>query len=247
MPEVYGHHKLGLELMLGRMYDPLLDEDISILALELSGALRLSRRSYLHARLPIAYAGLDGASGTGLGNLGLGLEHRLSTRVTGARITAWSLGAEVSLPTASDGGDAGLAAALNGDFRMPYPGRYYPNTTTARMHVQFRVDAHKVFLQAQAGVNLLVFDGADDSMLLRFGLALGVSLGRTAALIAEITTLSDVLDDSRGEELWHSLDLGVRFNAGAHTRIGLRVYLPLDSYYRDQDIWGVALDITQWL
>lgn len=247
MPEVYGHHKLGLDFMFGQISAAPFVDEINLMALELFGAYRVSRRLYLHARLPLGYASAEDYSGTALGNLTLGLEHRLSTSFSRGQLTAWSLGGSVSLPTASDSGDAGLASVLHGAFRLPYPGRYYPDTTALRVHGQFRLDTRSVFLQGQAGLNMLIIDGADDWMLLRFGLALGVSLGRSAVLIAELTTMSDILDDSDGDNFWHSLDLGVRFRAGTHTRVGIRVYLPLDAAYRDQDIWGIGLDITQWL
>lgn len=244
MPDVYGYHKLGAELMLGRMRTAPATDEFTMFAFELFGAYKVSDRLYLHGRLPVGYAD---DLGTALGNFTLGLEHRLNSSFGRGNLQSWSLGGSVSLPTASDSGDSGAAALLHGIYRVPYPGHYFPSTTTLRFHGQFRLDAQKVFFQAQAGLNMLLIDGADDDMLLRFGLGLGVALGRSATAIFELTTMSDILDDSDGDNFVHSLDLGVRFRAGANTRIGVRVYLPLGGYASDLDIFGLGVDVTTML
>lgn len=245
MPEMFAHTKLGLDLMYGRLDVPP-DEEASLLAFELVGAVRISRGGYVHVRLPLGYAHLGDNGDTALGNVSLGLEHQISTSASHDQITVWSLGGSVSLPTATTG-DALGTASLHTGFRMPYPGRYAPDTTTVRLHTQFRLDTRLIFLQAQAGINALLVDGPGDETLLRLGLAFGVNLARSTALIGELTTLSDVLDDTRASDFWHSINVGFRFRAGAHSRLGLRVYLPLDDVYRDLNVWGLGFTFTQFL
>jgi len=242
MPSVYAKNTFGAELMMG-VVDPPVVDDFTIFALELAGTYKLSNQLYLSARMPIGHVTEDN-TGTTLGNLTAGLEYRLSTNRQGRSINSWTLGGSVSLPTAGNSGDSFFASLAQGLFRLPYPGRYLPDTTAVRIHGQFRIDSRKIFFQSQLGLNHLIIDGGDDQPLLRIGMALGISVARSTTLIAEWTILSDLLEDSDGDNFNSNLDLGVRFRTSARTRIGLRLHLPLDDFYRDQDIFGLAIDVS---
>ncbi len=241
MPDVYSNNLLTAELMLGTVDGSPFD-DFTVFALELGGSFSISPKLHLTGLLPIASTTQDGTD-TALGNLTLGLEYILSAARRGANVKAWSIGGSLSAPTASDSGGGFATSAIHGFFRAPYPGRYLPNTTAIRIHGQFRLDAQKIFFQAQGGINHLIIDGGDDDMLLRFGLGLGIAPARAVTLIAELTTLSDIVDDADGDNFVHSLDLGARFRAGAGTQIGVRLYLPLDDVFRDSDVMGLAVDV----
>jgi hypothetical protein len=91
-------------------------------------------------------------------------------------------------------------------------------------------------------MDVLVIQGADDLLLLRLGLAGGVHVASQLALIAEVTTVSDILDDrATQEDFLHTLDLGLR-HVGPGSTFGARLYYPLDRSLRRLDILGVGFD-----
>lgn len=242
MPVIAPGNSFGGELMLGTMEPSPAGDNVTQIALELFGTAELTSRLSLRGRLPFAHTSDDNNSASSLGNLTVGLDYLLSTGRGATSVSAWSLGGSVSLPTASDTGDSRAAALLHGYFRVPYPGRYDPDTTAIRLYGQFRLDARKVFLQLQGGINHLIIDNFEDLMLLRFGTALGVSVGRTTTLLAELTFLTDFLDDST-DDWWTNLDLGARFGLNRNLQLGARLFVPLDDTSRDLDIIGVAVDL----
>lgn len=243
MPVIAPGNSIGGELMLGTMEPSVTADNATEIAFELFGTVELTDRLSLRGRLPLAYTSADNGHSS-LGNITAGIDYLLSTDRGGRNTTAWSIGGSLSLPTAADSTSGGpyTASFLHYLYRVPYPGRYAPDTTTIRLYGQFRLDARKVFLQLQGGLNHWIVDRADDLMLLRFGTALGVAAGRSTTLIGELTFLSDFLDDT-GDDWWTNLDLGARFRVGNDLHLGVRLFVPLDRTSRDLDILGVAVDL----
>jgi hypothetical protein len=212
----------------------------------------------LWGRLPIAYVDAETTlltveqqeSDTLLGNAGLGA--RFMTQVSyGLRGGG---GVSVHLPTADaddDGNfvDPPLTASIVRFFQGE---RYAVDTTTLGGHGDLRFDMGRGYLQGQiAYLHLLAEDdGVEDADLLRLGLAGGYWISPTVAALAELTTLSTILDDDvqfngedDDEDFFHSLDLGLRF-AQPRGALSLRFHLPLDDVFRDSDLLGGAADLT---
>jgi hypothetical protein len=209
-------------------------------------------------RLPIAYVDAEttvltveqNESDTLLGNAGLGARFmaQLSYDLRAGG------GVSVHLPTADADDDGNLvdppvAASIVRFFQGE---RYAVDTTTLSGHGDLRLDLGRGYLQGQiAYLHLLAEDDEDeDADLLRFGLAGGYWISPTVAALAELTTLSTMLDDDvqfngedEDEDFFHSLDLGLRF-AQPRGALSLRFHLPLDDVFRDSDLLGGAADLT---
>jgi|GEM_PF-6829806 len=241
MPVVAPGNSVGGEFMLGTMEPSPVADNATEIAFELFGTFEITDRLSLRGRLPLAYTSADNGHSS-LGNISAGIDYLLNANRSGSNATAWSIGGALSLPTAADSGGSLTASTLHGIYRVPYPGRYLPNTTTIRLYGQFRLDARKVFLQLQGGLNHWIIDRRDDLMLLRFGAALGVAAGRSTTLIGELTFLSDFLNDTN-DDWWTNLDLGARFRVGNDLRLGVRLFVPLDRTSRDYNILGAAVDL----
>ncbi len=240
MPSPLPSRTVGAELMVGTI--DVESGNVTLAALELSGEFAATPRLALRALLPIAYANGQDFSGTTLGDLTLGTEFLLTAQRSGGSLSLWSLGGSMSLATASDGGESRRAAEAHRDFRVPYPGHYWPDTNTLRLHADYRLESGQVFFQGQLGVQFHVIEDVDDVLNLRLGLGGGAMITRHVALLAELTTISDILDDSEGENFLHVLELGGRFHVPGGA-FGARFYLPLDDSLREgRDILGFAVD-----
>jgi hypothetical protein len=240
MPELSPHRRLGAEVLVGSLDVPF---HVTVIALEPTLSLTLTPRWTLTGRIPIGHVASDVRDGTTLGNATIGAIYLFSSRGRRHDLRRGALDFSLSFPTAADGGDAGFAARTHAVFRVPDPGLYFPKTTTVRVHGNYRADVGQVFFQGQFGMHVLVIQRADDLLLLRLGLAGGVHVSPQVALIAELTTMSDILDDRQTrEDFLHTLDLGMRFS-GATSTFGARLYYPLDDSLRNGlHIIGVGFD-----
>ena len=239
MPSLSPEREVGAELMVGTI--DFLPENLTMSAVELFGKLSVSPRLILRTRLPIAYANGAGVSGTTLGNIELGGDYILSTPA-GSSPGRWSVGGGVYLPTSSDGGESGVVANAHSVYRLTHPGRYMPETTTLALHGDYRRESGQLFFQGQFGAQLYVIEHASNSFILRMGLGGGTMVSPQLALIAELTTTSDFLDDADHENFLHVLDFGMRYRVG-RSGFGARFYLPLDASTRQGlDIIGFAVD-----
>lgn len=225
------------------------------LDLALTDAITLSGRlPVAHARSEVTVLGVeDEASETLLGNVSLGGRYMAQV----SRTLRAGGGAFVNLPTSEEDGAPGLAdpataAALAQLFHIE---RYLPATAALGLHGDLRVDVGRGFVQGRGELMFLVNDddddgGEDDEMsLLRFGVAAGFWLTPTLAAMAELTTLSTILDDEaqisddEDEDFLHGLDLGVRY-AQAQWSLSARFHLPLDDFLRENDLLGGGVDLS---
>lgn len=250
MESLDGDDRAGVDIMLGRYELDLFAEiDITTVSLDAFVQTEVAPNVIVFGRVPFQYArlsadGADDESGTSLGNVtgGAMFVSRSGTTTVGG-------GGSLSLPTADDDGDGGNAALFHSLFRVSSYGLYLPNTWTIRLHGDVRVEQGKTFVQARGGLDYLTLDGEDedeDLKLLRIGVAGGAMINPTVALIAELTTMSSILEDNEGEddEEWvHTLDLGVRARSG-NTLFGARIYLPLDEDFRDANMMGLGVDVS---
>ena len=238
MSDMRGGNRAGVDVVFGSIDYGI--TDVTVIGLEGLLDFELTPRLGLHAGLPLVHARDGGTNydGSSLGNLTVGLSYLLSTEHRGDSRRLVGISGSVSLPTASDSGDSGFAAVLHSVFRLPDPGRFLPNTTTVRLHGDYRYESGKAFLQAQRGVHQLIIDGPDDATLLRIALGAGARLSNTATALFTLTTMSDILDDSDGEDFWHELDVGVRFKV-TRGAVGARLFLGLDD---SRDYFGVGID-----
>lgn len=240
MPGVFNHRALGFELMLGTINDA--PGDVTLIGFDFDFELPITRRLGLQADLPLVHARGDAFSGTSLGNVTAGLAYVMSGRKGGRPI--WSLAGSLSLPTAADGGESGLAATLHSLFRVPQPGLYQPDTTTARFSADVRIDERRLFAQLDMRVEAQFIEGVEDRLLLFWGMGGGARLTNHTSLIAELNTAIYALVDEPVEDFLHSLELGLRHKSGTFT-IGARVYVPLDDSLRTgRDAIGIGIDFA---
>lgn len=241
LPPLAAGPELHAEVMFGTVDT---GPDATLLGFDFGLRHRFDRLG-ISGSLPIVHTDTDIWDGTSLGNLTAGVDYLIAGSVRGRRHSATAIGASLSLPTADDDGDGSLAALTHAVFRIPDPGKYLPNTTTIRVFADWRTGTSEWFFQGELGMHALVIDGADDEILFRLGLGGGVAVSDSAALIGELTTMTDILDDNEGDEHFlHTLDLGVRFLGGGNSIFGIRLYLPLDDSYRDNDALGLAFDFA---
>ncbi len=241
MPEVDNDHRVGLSFEIGSLDRGA--DDVLMLGFVGEGHFRLAPRWGIDLALPMVHTSSDLPSGTGLGNLLLGVGYLLSREGGGSALRTSQFRAAVSLPTASDDGN-GLAAAVAGSlFNLEDPGLWAPDTTTLRFMGDYRYQTSPIFLQLEAGVHLLLRDGDDDT-LLRVGLGFGVEVSRSLSLLAELQTVTPIVTDD-GEDLFlHELDLGMHLPLGRAGALTPRVFFALDDA---RDYWGVGLDYTAYL
>ncbi|MEM9487486.1 MAG: hypothetical protein AAGC55_00010 [Myxococcota bacterium] len=253
MGDLSGSSRAGFELGVGSG-DPS-GLDTVVVSAALFAEIAVGQQWTVLARLPFAYGRfgpVDGigpdTSATALGNVQLGVQ--LADRIWRGRAVDLRLGTALvlSLPTASDEGGGAMTAVAATRFSLPDSGRYDPNTTTARLRGDVRIEGQRLFAQGEIAAEMTfrseVPAGADDSELgLVMGVGAGVTLSPYYAVLAELTTISDILEDSDGENFSHVLDVGVRFHNAA-IMAGFRVYVPVDSQPRRDDTIGVAIDVA---
>jgi len=245
MPEIpYGQRTVGVDLTLGRIDIFRFIGDASLIGLEGAMSWGLSEQLALNGRLGIVRASDDNDDGTSLDNLTIGMTYRLLTDDRGAGTSALAIDASLSLPTASDSDNSGVAALTWGVFYQPDVGRYLPDATTLRVSGTYRLLTGRLMAQAELGLQQLIVDDVDDLTLLRLGMGVGYLAAPRVALIAELTTVSDIIGDNfdNDEDFWHVLDLGARIGLGNGGTLGIRFYLPLDDALRDLDIVGLMLN-----
>jgi hypothetical protein len=236
MPRLAPEQSLSFEMLYGQMN--FIGGDLTLISLEGTYRHRFGPRFAAYGNLGLAHGRNDALDGTSLTNLTFGGSYLISRRGDGASALVMS----VSLPTASDSGDAAAMAFAHGAFHIADPGRFFPETTTFRVGGDWARRFGKAFFQLEGGVHALFADG-DDEVLLRLGVGGGAWVGRRVALVGELTTMAYFLTDEDGEEdFLTTLDAGMRFllNKG---QLGARLYIPLDESTRDADMLGFGVDL----
>jgi hypothetical protein len=234
-------------------HPPTGDVDISTLALDLHGDIRVAPHWVILARLPLSHATVEGDPALtdccdfALGNFTLGGRGLWASLFgDGSRAVA---GGELSLslPTANDSGASGVSAGQAAVASLPHdPGRYAPNTTTIRLTGMSQYYSRWFLAHAEIGPRLYIYDSdvPDDGsdFALRLALALGVRATYTISILAELTAQLYFDEAFRGgDETVTSLDVGVRYGSGRGI-FGARFYFPLDPELRDVDMLGFGLD-----
>jgi hypothetical protein len=265
MPDTSERAQAGVDVFVGTVNADqggvLFSAEATVLTFEPYIDIALTDELKLWGRVPLAYAdakttvlGVEqNESDTLLGNVGLGA--RIMTQVSyDLRVGG---GVLVHLPTANgddvDGNlvDPPLATMVTRIFQLE---RYVPDTATVGAHADVRFDVGPAFLQGQVMyMHFLAEDeGDEDADLLRLGAAAGFWVTPTIATMAELTTLTTVLDDdvqlnasNEDEDFFHSLDLGLRF-AQKRWTLALRFHLPLDDVFRDNGLLGGGADLTMY-
>ncbi len=200
---------------------------------DLVADLRVSRLVAVFGRFPLVIADTEQSTGLGIGNVTVGWRYYFLEERSGATRYAFAHQGSVSLPSASDSGDGGVAANENAFFYAPYCPGWYGNETTLRLGGDFLVETARLFFQAGLAAHIY-FEGEEVAM--RLGLAAGVNVSSTIALVGEFSMLT-VFD----EGTFDALDLGARWQSGAN-RFGARFTLPLHSGARDASAFGVGFD-----
>ena len=229
------------ELLFGTLR--MADTDATLFDLSLRAGLRLGERVRVSGEIPVAHARAGAGGGTTLGNVTAGISSILSQSAGADGSQTVSAGGSVSFPTASSEGDRRAAAEALGRFHVDDPGLYRPETTAVRLHGDYRIRSGNLSFQSQLGLHTHVIEDTDDELLLRAGLAGALHLSSAVALLSELTTISRAIDDAGGEQFLHTLDVGLRYRAGT-TRFGLRVYVPLDDSLRQQQMFGVGVNVA---
>lgn len=242
----------GLELLAGTLKTGLFgNSEVTVVTADLVGDFFVSPNLKLHARLPTIYYANDNNNegGTGIGNVTAGLRFIAAGRDKSSR---FGLGGSVSLPSASDDGEGGAAAFYGGVFRNLHdPGRYLPNVTTIRTEADLLLSSDRIYVQGQLGVQVLLFEdgnafpfgGDDQQNLLRLCVGGGAWLAPKLALLAEVTSFSDILENDDDDDFVHTLDTGVRYHGG-DVSASVRLYVPFDEGERTEDAVGAGFDLT---
>ena len=187
-----------------------------------------------------------------LGNLWLGGRYIRRLRLPNGSMIDIGGDLALFLPTAHDSAKndmsmsiaAGGASTLAEAFERSHDvGRYAPDQTTIHLAGDARMRHGKLFGQVELGIDQAWYTvmGVDGSQLwFRASLGGGAMLGASnkAAVLAELTTLSDFLDSSSGESFRSAFDLGFQFRKEKQL-MTLSLYFPIDSFSRDHDYIGL--------
>lgn len=232
MPDITGGTAAGLDVMVGQVTND--GGDVTVMTAELHGRFVITPRLALSARLPWMRASDDRYSESGLGNPTLGVQY--TRRSTGsARTITGGIGLDVGVPLADEDLDYGNL------FHFDDPLRYFYHTLAVRPHIDGRLDAGRFFAQAQAGVDYyMVLAPVNDPTLTLLHVVAGggVTLRPGLAAVAELTTLSTILEDSVSpDDFSHAVTAGVRYQA-RRMAVGARLYLPLDDFPLYDQLYG---------
>jgi hypothetical protein len=245
MADLSVHSRVGGELIPGN-YDRAGDTAILIPASAFA-EFALGEHVVLLGRVPFAYVdrvGLADEEGAwALGNVGLGVQLAAGSGRPHEGRLLYGIGALVHAPTASDEGDQGAAAARAASFLVPDRGRYLPDATSVRVRAGVRYESEMVFVQGEVAIDRQIYQDVDDRTDLLLGAGLGLAFDPYWALLAELTALSNVLEDDGDSDLLPVLDAGLRYH-NPDLMAGLRVYWPFHESYRDASAIGLGLDIA---
>lgn len=244
MPDLSAHSQVGVDLIPGN-FDRAGDSALLVPA-SVFAELAVTEHVVLLARVPFAYVdrvGLDDPDegAFALGNVGVGLLLAGSSRRDWDAWLRYGLGVLVHLPTASDEGDQGAAAGRAATFLVPERGRFLPGITNLRARGDVRYETGRLFMQGEVGVDHQLRDDSDDRTDLLLAAGLGVTLSPYWAVLAELTAVSNILEDE-DSELLPVLDAGLRYHDPS-LMTGLRVYWPFHEGYRDASAIGVGIDL----
>lgn len=244
MPDLSAHSQLGIDLIPGN-YDRAGDSALLVPA-SVFAELALTEHLVLLGRVPFAYVdrvGIDDPDedAFALGNVGLGVLLAGTSRRDWDAWLRYGLGVLVHLPTASDDGDAGAAAARAATFLVPDRGRFLPGITNVRVRGDLRYETGSLFLQGEVGIDHQFREDTGDRTDLLLGAGLGLMFSPYWAMLAEVTAVSNVFEDE-DSELLPVLDAGLRYHDPS-IMAGLRVYWPFDDSYRDASAIGLGIDI----
>jgi hypothetical protein len=244
MPDLSAHSQVGVDLIPGN-FDRAGDSALLVPA-SVFAELAVTDYLVLLARVPFAYVdrvGIDDPDdgAFALGNVGLGLLLANTSRRDWDSWLRYGIGVLVHLPTASDEGEEGIAAARAAAFLVPDRGRFQPGITNLRARGDVRYETGRVFMQGEVGLDHQLREDIDDRTDLLFAAGLGVTLSPYWAVLAELTAVSNILEDE-DSELLPVLDAGLRYHdPGMMT--GLRVYWPFHESYRNASAIGVGIDL----
>lgn len=244
MPDLSAHSQVGVDLIPGN-YDRAGDSALLVPA-SVFAELAVTDYLVLLARVPFAYVdrvGIvdpdDGAFA--LGNVGLGVLLAGTSRRDWDSWLRYGIGVLVHLPTASDEDEPGIAAARAAAFLVPERGRFLPGVTNVRARGDVRYETGSLFLQGELGIDHQLREDSDDRTDLLLAAGLGVTLSPYWAVLAELTAVSNILEDE-DSELLPVLDAGVRYHDPG-MMAGLRVYWPFGEASRDASAIGVGIDL----
>ena len=239
MADTSDRSHFGFELMVGNpQLGPI---DTTALAGGLYGHVAASPNISVDARLPLAFVYFDPEvmgedSEAAIGNLSVGVQGTARRRQGFRTTVLFGGGFVIYVPTSSDDGPALFSVASARALALPDPGRWFVDTTTARLRGDLRFESGAVFFQSELDLDLHFTDGDDDIDVV-LGLGPGVKASDELAFLMELS-ISEITDD---EDI--TVDLGVRY----HTHgilAGFRIYLPLSDPFRDDDVIAAGMDIA---
>jgi hypothetical protein len=220
---------------------------IEVFALRLGLQLAVARVVVVYGLLPLAYVRGDGDEQFDPGNLTVG--GRWVHHQPGLHAGA---GAAIGLPTSPDfnlfGGDSGAAAYVATIIQFDRSADFYPNVTSYQLAGDVRVERGDVFCQVEVGYLHLTHPDADEGLdLVHADIGAGVRVSPTTSLLAELTTISLVLEDEgfyNNQNWFHSLYAGARHSTD-RASIGAYVFFPFDGPYSDEvNAVGVGVDVA---
>jgi|GEM_PF-5933053 len=200
---------------------------------DLHGQFDVAPRLSIYSAIAISQGFTELDDELGLSNLDLGIHYRVSAGRRAKLVVRGGL----LLPTASDDGDAFFSNLLGSFTRVTDTAMIVPDSTWARLSLNYLYTGRRVFLQGDFGVDIaIVADGDNPDPLLHFNGGLGITLsGATLAF-----ELANVVF-TEGEDNWDTtFSTVVRFG-GSHVQPYAGVILPLDE---DLDVFVFTVGIA---
>jgi hypothetical protein len=258
MTDLAGLTEAGLDIQYTTWTEPLPgneEADVTAVTVEPSIDVTLAPHWQVFGRLPLAHDDIEikpvddsDCCGWALGNLTVGGRYLYSERHPSGLLSVIGGEMSLSLATASDSGDAGIAANDAAFARRSHdPGRYLPNTWTPRFTFHGQLFGDRFMAQLEGGLHFFLYDSdvPDDDLDLglRLAVAGGFRITPELALIAELNSLFFFyMDDGVDDDRFSSVDFGVRYG-GEQILLGLRAYVPIDDVSTDLDMLGFGADV----
>jgi hypothetical protein len=215
--------------------------DTSLIGINLHGHYALGHGLLVGGHLPLAHVRFSDDSATSLGNLTAELNYRLTN---GPRNKSW-LDTSLSIGTADNSGDGRVAAVTYAIFAMEDPGKYAPNTTTARLMYRHYFGEPKLRFEFQGGAQYLSIEDTDNVIRLPIVFGVRYALGPRIQVLGRFSTFWLLNAEDNEDDFLHMVEAGVNLLKVGRGEVQALLYYPLDEVYRDVfEVWGLKIGFT---
>jgi len=238
-----GASRAGVSLGFNFFDDESIQTDVA-LRTDVYGQYVLPNHFGVYGSLPISYISGGDESSSAIGNAEIGGLYILQTgRAPILRFRTIALRAGLGLPTAADDFEGLLVNAFNIAPRLTDLVSITPDTTWLRLSASPTVREGKIFVRADAGIDIAVSapEDAEIDPIVHMNVGAGYDAGKFA-LMGEVVTVATTGEvDENDERFFHTGALTARYTA-ADIQPGVSFVTPLDDAGLGEQ-WALMFDV----